>query len=256
MPLTLASLVQHSALKLSVRAGEGRLDTPVRWAHVSELADPVPYMEGGELLLITAMKLDAEDPQEMVRYVRRLAAAGVVGIGFAVGVNYEAIPEALVEAARGEDMPLLEVPRRTPFLAISKAVSAALAADQYRAVTAGFEAQRELTRAALAADGPAELLSKLAAHVHGWAALYDTSGAVVAAAPDWAARRAARLTPDVERLRERPAAGERRGRRLGGPGRAAVPGHGPHGREARSPSAPGPRWARPSGTRSTPRSRS
>ncbi|MFD4134678.1 PucR family transcriptional regulator [Streptomyces goshikiensis] len=204
MPLTLASLVQHSALKLSVRAGEGRLDTPVRWAHVSELADPVPYMEGGELLLITAMKLDAEDPEEMRRYVRRLAAAGVVGIGFAVGVNYEAVPEALVEAARTEDLPLLEVPRRTPFLAISKAVSAALAADQYRAVTAGFEAQRELTRAALS-DGPAELLTKLAAHVHGWAALYDTSGAVVAAAPEWAARRAARLTPDVERLRERPA---------------------------------------------------
>lgn len=205
MPLTLASLVQHSALKLSVRAGEGRLDTPVRWAHVSELADPVPYMEGGELLLITAMKLDADDPEEMRRYVRRLAAAGVVGIGFAVGVNYDAVPEALVEAATAEDLPLLEVPRRTPFLAISKAVSAALAADQYRAVTAGFEAQRELTRAALSADGPAELLTKLAAHVHGWAALYDTSGAVVAAAPDWAARRAARLTPDVERLRERPA---------------------------------------------------
>lgn len=142
MPLTLASLVQHSALKLSVRAGEGRLDTPVRWAHVSELADPVPYMEGGELLLVTAMKLDAEDPEEMRRYVRRLAAAGVVGIGFAVGVNYEAVPQALVDAAREEDLPLLEVPRRTPFLAISKAVSAALAADQYRAVTAGFEAQR------------------------------------------------------------------------------------------------------------------
>ncbi|MFE2252920.1 PucR family transcriptional regulator ligand-binding domain-containing protein, partial [Streptomyces lavendulae] len=204
MPLTLASLVQHSALKLSVRAGETRLDTPVRWAHVSELADPVPYMEGGELLLVTAMKLDAEDPEEMRRYVRRLAAAGVVGIGFAVGVNYEAVPQALVDAAREEDLPLLEVPRRTPFLAISKAVSAALAADQYRAVTAGFEAQRELTRAALSADGPADLLAKLAAHVHGWAALYDTSGAVVAAAPEWAARRAARLTPDVERLRERP----------------------------------------------------
>ncbi|MFJ5550439.1 PucR family transcriptional regulator [Streptomyces sp. NPDC093225] len=205
MPLTLASLVQHSALKLSVRAGEGNLDTPVRWAHVSELADPVPYMEGGELLLITAMTLDAGDPEEMGRYVRRLAAAGVVGIGFAVGVNYDEIPQALVDAARAEDLPLLEVPRRTPFLAISKAVSAALAADQYRAVTAGFEAQRELTRAALSADGPAELLAKLAAHVHGWAALYDTSGSVVAAAPEWAARRAARLTADVERLRERPA---------------------------------------------------
>ncbi|KUN96129.1 PucR family transcriptional regulator [Streptomyces caeruleatus] len=204
MPPTLASLVHHSALKLTVRAGADRLDVPVRWAHVSELADPVPYMEGGELLLITALKLDAENPEAMRRYVRRLAGAGVVGLGFAVGVNYEEIPEALAEAAEAEGLPLLEVPRRTPFLAISKAVSAAIAADQYRAVTAGFAAQRELTKQALT-DGPEGLLAALASQVDGWAALYDASGAVVATAPEWAGRRAARLTADVERLRERPA---------------------------------------------------
>ncbi|MFF8814849.1 PucR family transcriptional regulator [Streptomyces pactum] len=205
MPPTLASLVHHSALKLTVLAGEDRLDTPVRWAHVSELADPVPYMDGGELLLITAMQLDAEDPEAMRRYVLRLAGAGVVGLGFAVGVNYEKVPDALVTAAREARLPLLEVPRRTPFIAITKAVSAAIAADQYRAVTAGFEAQRELTRAAIGAEGPAALLARLAAHLDGWAALYDASGSVVAAAPDWAARRAARLTADVDRLRARPA---------------------------------------------------
>ncbi|WP_344574305.1 PucR family transcriptional regulator [Streptomyces lunalinharesii] len=205
MPHTLASLVNHTALKLTVLAGEDRLDAPVRWAHASELIDPVPYMEGGELLLITALKLDAEDPDTADRYVRRVAEAGVVGLGFAVGVNYEGVPEALVEAARRHHLPLLGVPRRTPFIAISKAVSASVAADQYRAVTAGFEAQRELTRAALGAEGPAELLARLAAHLDGWAALYDASGAVVAAAPEWAARRAARLAEDVARLRERPA---------------------------------------------------
>ncbi|MEU6908476.1 PucR family transcriptional regulator [Streptomyces coeruleorubidus] len=204
MPPTLASLVHHSALKLTVRAGGDRLDVPVRWAHVSELADPVPYMEGGELLLITALKLDAEDPEAMRRYVRRLAGAGVVGLGFAVGVNYEEIPKALVDAAEEEGLPLLEVPRRTPFLAISKAVSAAIAADQYRAVTAGFAAQRELTRQAQT-GGPEGLLAALASQVDGWAALYDASGAVVATAPEWAGRRAARLTGDVQRLRERPA---------------------------------------------------
>ncbi|WP_432137979.1 MULTISPECIES: PucR family transcriptional regulator [unclassified Streptomyces] len=204
MPPTLASLVHHSALKLTVRAGGDRLDVPVRWAHVSELADPVPYMEGGELLLITALKLDAEDPEAMRRYVRRLVGAGVVGLGFAVGVNYEEVPKALVDAAEQEGLPLLEVPRRTPFLAISKAVSAAIAADQYRAVTAGFAAQRELTRQALTA-GPEGLLTALAAQVDGWAALYDASGAVVAVAPEWASRRAARLTAEVERLRDRAA---------------------------------------------------
>ncbi|MFJ2768345.1 PucR family transcriptional regulator [Streptomyces sp. NPDC087300] len=204
MPPTLASLVHHSALKLTVRAGEERLDTPVRWAHASELADPVPYMEGGELLLITALKLDAEDPEVMRRYVKRLAGAGVVGLGFAVGVHYPDIPAALVDAATDAGLPLIEVPRRTPFLAISKAVSAAIAAEQYRAVTAGFAAQRELTKQALS-DGPDGLLLALAGQVDGWAALYDASGSVVATAPEWASRRAGRLTADVERLRERPA---------------------------------------------------
>lgn len=178
-----------------MRAGADRLDAPVRWAHASELADPVPYMEGGELLLITATNLDAENPEAMRRYVRRLADAGVVGLGFAVGVNYDEVPQPLIDAAEEAGLPLLEVPRRTAFLAIAKAVSSAIAADQYRAVTAGFEAQRDLTKAALAGEGPGELLSRLAAQVDGWAALYDASGAVVAAAPDWAARRAARLTP-------------------------------------------------------------
>jgi purine catabolism regulator len=204
MPPTLATLVQHSALRLSVLAGQDRLNTPVRWAHASELADPTPYLDGGELLLITALKLDATDHERMREYVCRLAEKGVVGLGFAAGVNYEKVPDALVEACRDADLPLLEVPRRTPFIAISKAVSADIAAEQYRAVTAGFDAQREMTRAALSDEGPAALLSKLASEVDGWAALYDASGAVVATAPSWAVRRAARFVGDAERLRDRP----------------------------------------------------
>lgn len=201
MPLSLESLVQHSALKLSVLAGRGRLESEVRWVHTSELADPGPYLEGGELLLTTGLALPVAEPAALRGYVRRLAAAGVVGLGFGVGVGHDQVPGALVEAAEQEGLPLLEVPRRTPFIAISKTVSAALAADRYKAVTAGFEAQRELTRAALAAEGPGALLSRLAGHLDGWAALYDASGTVVAAAPEWAGRRAARLAGEIDRMR-------------------------------------------------------
>lgn len=205
MPPTLASLVQQSSLRLSVLAGHERLDAPVRWAHASELADPTPYLDGGELLLITALKLDAEDADSMHAYVRRLVEQGVVGLGFAAGVNYEKAPDPLVDACRDADLPLIEVPRRTPFIAISKAVSADIAAEQYRAVTAGFDAQREMTRAALSEEGPSALLAKLSQAVDGWAALYDASGAVVATAPTWAVRRAARFVGDAERLRDRAA---------------------------------------------------
>lgn len=205
MPLTLASLAQHSSLKLTVLAGGDRLGAEVRWVHTSELDDPGPYLEGGELLLTTGLKLDGDDPAALAGYVRRLAAAGVVGLGFGVGLGHAEVPSGLVAAAAAAGLPLLEVPRATPFIAISKAVSAAVAADQYRAVTAGFEAQRELTRAALAPEGTAALLARLAAHLDGWAALYDASGAVLAAAPEWACRRAARLAGEIDRLRDKPA---------------------------------------------------
>jgi purine catabolism regulator len=205
MPLTLASLAHHSALKLTVLAGGDRLGAQVRWVHTSELDDPGPYLEGGELLLTTGLKLAVGDPKFIRGYVKRLAAAGVVGLGFGVGVVHDEAPPALVEAAGRAGLPLLEVPRATPFIAISKAVSAAVAADQYKAVTAGFEAQRDLTRAALDPDGSTALLARLAAHLSGWAALYDASGTVLAAAPEWAGRRAARLAGEIDRLRDVPA---------------------------------------------------
>ncbi|MDT0341101.1 PucR family transcriptional regulator [Streptomyces litchfieldiae] len=202
---TLASLVQHSALRLGVLAGADRLDTEVRWAHASELTDPTPWLDGGELLLTTGLNLPVADAESMREYVARLAAAGVVGLGFGVGVNHPEVPPALLAAVTEAGLPLLEVPRPTPFIAISKVVSAAIAAEQYRSVTAGFAAQRELTRAALSDGGPGALLAKLAGQVGGWAALYDLSGAVTAVAPDWAARRAAKAAAEVRRLGARPA---------------------------------------------------
>jgi purine catabolism regulator len=202
--VTLSALVAIAGLHLTVLAGEEQLGRPVRWVHTSELDDPAPYLEGGELLLTTGLKL-GRSREKLRRYVHRLADAGVAGLGFGIGLTYGEVPAALVEAAEERGLPLLQVPQPTPFIAISKAVTAALAAEQYQAVTTSFEAQEELTRAALGKDGTAALIARLAARLGGWAALYDASGAVVAAAPDWAVRRAGRLRPEVDRLRSRPA---------------------------------------------------
>jgi len=62
VPPTLASLLRSTPLKLTVLAGGDRLDAPVRWVHTSELDDPGPYLEGGELLLTTGLKLEVGDP--------------------------------------------------------------------------------------------------------------------------------------------------------------------------------------------------
>ena len=86
----------HPVPPLVLLAGEHRLDTPVRWVAVSELEDPTPYLEGGELLLTTGLRLTARKADA---YVARLVAAGVAGLGLAVCLTHSNVPTALVDAA-------------------------------------------------------------------------------------------------------------------------------------------------------------
>ncbi|MFI6734252.1 PucR family transcriptional regulator [Nonomuraea sp. NPDC050451] len=152
----------------------GVLDAAVRWVAVSELADPTPYLEGGELLLTTGMRMEGDQSQ----YVARLVARGVAGLGFGVGVSHEEVPPALVSAAEEAGLPLFEVPRETPFIAIGKGVSELLAAEQYDEISRAFAAQGRLTRAALRPEGMHAVIDRLAKEVGGWAALLDEAGEV------------------------------------------------------------------------------
>lgn len=199
MPVTVADLLAQPELGLRLLGAGAPVDRPLSWVHVSELADPTPFLEGRELLLITGLALDhgeAADP-----YVRRLVRAGVAALGFGIGVGQDVVPPALVEAAEQAGLPLLEVPHRTPFIAISRGVSAALAADEYAAVARAATTQQELTRAALAPGAPAAVLGRLARSIGGWALLLDAVGAPVEATPRAAARRAPALQAELDRLR-------------------------------------------------------
>ncbi|MEU3644531.1 PucR family transcriptional regulator [Lentzea sp. NPDC034063] len=165
MPITLRELA--GKLALPVLAGD--VSRPVGWVHGTELEDPTPFLEGGELLLTTGLHALRDG------YVERLVRAGVVGLGFGVGLGHDVVPSSLVEAAAKADLGLVEVPREVPFIAISKAVSKALAADEYAALTRTSEAQRALTRAAVR-GGVGGVVRRLGQWIDGWAVLLDAAG--------------------------------------------------------------------------------
>ncbi|MDT7785720.1 MAG: hypothetical protein QOF58_4139 [Pseudonocardiales bacterium] len=168
MPITLQELARQ--LRLPVLAGD--VSKPVGWVHGTELADPAPFLEGGELLLTTGLRPLNDD------YVERLVRAGVVGLGFGTGLGHDVVPPVLVEAAAKAGLGLVEVPREVPFIAISKAVSKAVAADEYAALTRTSAAQRALTRAAVRA-GVAGVVRRLGQWINGWVVLLDAAGGPV-----------------------------------------------------------------------------
>ncbi len=204
-PLPLPSLravADLPGLGLRRLAGPDGRDRPVTWVAVSELEDPRPFLEGGELLLTTGMRLVESDGAGLRDYVGRLVEAGVAGLGVGVGLTHDVVPPGLVRAAADAGLPLLEVPERTPFIAIAKAVSSLLAAAEYEATVRAFRTQRELTRVALG-EGSAGVVTRLARYLDGWAVLLDEDGAVLHAAPEDAASRAPGLAGEVAELGRR-----------------------------------------------------
>lgn len=216
MPVSLAALVRQRSLGLSTLAGRGSLDRDIAWVHASELVDPTPYLEPGSLLLSVGLWLGTGPAAGRVNgnrpggeavtghigaYVERLVRAGVVGLGFGVGPAHSAVPAPLIAAAEASGLALLEVPERTPFIALSRTVWEALAADQYAEVTRTAQAHQELTRAAVT-SGAEGLVRRLAARLDGWAVLLDAAGSVRYAAPAGAARQGPWLARELERLRD------------------------------------------------------
>lgn len=200
MSLTLRDLVADPALRLTTHADAAALERSVSWVHTTELADPTPFLAGGELLLTTGLGLRA---QECGDFVDRLTSAGIAGLGFGVGLSHREVPAELTAAVERVGLPLLEVPKETPFIAISKAASRALAAAEYAGLRRTSRAQHELAQAAGRSDGLAALVRKLATLLDAWVLLLAPSGAAMHAAPADSVLHLDQLTTHVDRLRQK-----------------------------------------------------
>lgn len=163
-------LVGRQELGLAVLAGKDALDRRITWAHSIDLADPVPWLDGGELLLTTGLRLPRAAAERRA-YVERLVAAGIAALGFGVGLSLDRVPAALVDTADRLGLPLLEVPLPTPFVAITKAVSRRLAELEYEDTARAARGQLAMTRAALR-GGPGAVVRELAAITGGGVALF------------------------------------------------------------------------------------
>ncbi|MFE5912919.1 PucR family transcriptional regulator [Streptomyces wedmorensis] len=168
-PVPLAALLAHPDLGLRLLAGTG--DVPLHWVHTSEMADPYPYLLGGELLMTAGVQLT--DP---AHYVERVVEAGAAALAFGVTPVYDTVPAGLVEACARHGLPLVEVPPRTPFTAVARALWRLMAEARLYELRRVTEAQQSLaTAAARPAPVPA-VLGALASRLAGRAVLFAPDG--------------------------------------------------------------------------------
>jgi purine catabolism regulator len=176
--LTVREIAATEGLGLAVCAGADGLDREVRWLHVSELADPTAWLEGGELLLTTGLGV-GDSPAHQVAYVARLAAHGLAGLGFGLGLGFDEVPEPLVREADRLGFTVFSVPYDVPFIAITKAAFAHLANEELERLTEALEVHEQLAAAVLDGLGVQALLGILCERLSCSLSLVDDDGRTI-----------------------------------------------------------------------------
>ncbi|MEV0703517.1 PucR family transcriptional regulator [Saccharopolyspora sp. NPDC050389] len=185
MSVTVGDLLGVAELKLRCIAGAAGLSNVVRWVHVSEVEDPTPWLSGGEFLLTTLfVRRPDADPE---RVFDAFARTGVAGIGCGVNDQNPHVPDRWAELAEARGIPLLVVPLKTPYIAISEYVASARIEAEHRRLRTLMVAETALADLSLTEDTCEPLVHELARRLRCGAAVVDRSRTTLAASGPGAA---------------------------------------------------------------------
>ncbi|MGW3955911.1 PucR family transcriptional regulator [Streptomyces sp. NPDC004752] len=144
-----------------ILAGADRLGRTVRWVHAGEVPNIASLLKGGELLLTTGYGLGTR-PAEQRAFVRTLAERGIAALVVELGPRFVRLPAALVDSARGAGLPLVQLHREVPFVAVTEEIHTEIVNGHYALLQRAQEVHRRCTEALLAGGGVPQVLGILA----------------------------------------------------------------------------------------------
>lgn len=162
--------------------GEHLLDRPVRWVHTSELAEVPSLLKGGELLLTTGLGLAHHGRAAHAGYVHQLADKHLSALALELGWYFFDVPEAILDAARERDLPLIALRRIVPFVEITEEIQSRIVHRQAAWLRLGQTVQDQLNQVLLRQEGLSGLVVVLSELVGCPVAVRTASGQIVAIA--------------------------------------------------------------------------
>ncbi|WP_239011276.1 PucR family transcriptional regulator ligand-binding domain-containing protein [Streptomyces sp. S-9] len=158
-----------------------RLGRTVRWVHAGEVPHIASLLKGGELLLTTGYGLGTR-PADQRAFVRTLAERGIAALVVELGPRFTRLPAALVDAARSAGLPLVQLHREVPFVAVTEEIHTEIVNGHYALLQRAEEVHRRCTEALLGGGGVPQVLEILAGFTGNPVFLETTDGRLLYAA--------------------------------------------------------------------------
>ncbi|MFI0775934.1 PucR family transcriptional regulator [Streptomyces sp. NPDC021212] len=162
--ITVARALDLPALRRGlpeVVTGGDLLDRPVRWVHAGEAPNIAALLKGGELLLTTGLGVGPR-PAEQRAFVRRLAERGIAALVVELGPRFRTLPVAVVDAARSCGLPLVQLHREVPFVAVTEEIHTEIVNEHYALLQQADIVHRQGTEVLLRGGGVPEILRNFA----------------------------------------------------------------------------------------------
>jgi len=118
-----------SLAKLNIVAGKSGLDRLVRWVHFIDLPDVIPWVQGGELLIITGIGLngDLDKLKDIVKGIIRKKLAGLI---INIGPYIKEIPTDVIALAEQASFPIFELPWEVKIIEVTREISSHIVMKQ------------------------------------------------------------------------------------------------------------------------------
>jgi purine catabolism regulator len=176
----LDQLISCERFGVRVLTGESRVGAPpdCRGIHLTDMLDPTPWLQGGELIITTGLLLRSEDDQR--DFVERVAARGCVALGYSAH-DGAPVPRVMVETAERVGLPVFELPFQVPLIDVTMFVTKIVLDRHYAALRNAVLLHRRILAAITQAAGLPVILQVAGSELPDYGlALVDYFGQVLA----------------------------------------------------------------------------